>query len=84
MQCCAGLLCRGKLPLPEIFAVTHSYSLISDFDNASAHDGRLRTFPHERGNWATFVYISGINLFEISTYIALKKNLFMCTNGGYL
>jgi hypothetical protein len=26
-------------------------------DNPSLHDGRLRSFPHERGNWSTLVYI---------------------------
>ncbi|KAJ7312082.1 hypothetical protein JRQ81_006420 [Phrynocephalus forsythii] len=26
-------------------------------DDSSKHGGRLRTFPHERGNWATYVYV---------------------------
>lgn len=26
-------------------------------NNASEHNGRIRLFPHERGNWATYVYI---------------------------
>lgn len=26
-------------------------------DDCSKHEGRLRTFPHERGNWATHVYV---------------------------
>ncbi|XP_058011390.1 U6 snRNA phosphodiesterase 1 isoform X2 [Ahaetulla prasina] len=26
-------------------------------DDSSKHEGRLRTFPHERGNWATHVYV---------------------------
>ncbi|XP_053255323.1 U6 snRNA phosphodiesterase 1 isoform X1 [Podarcis raffonei] len=26
-------------------------------DDSSKHGGRLRTFPHERGNWATHVYV---------------------------
>lgn len=26
-------------------------------DNPSEHEGRLRSFAHERGNWATYVYI---------------------------
>ncbi|XP_063168781.1 U6 snRNA phosphodiesterase 1 [Candoia aspera] len=26
-------------------------------DDSSKHGGRLRTFPHERGNWATHVYM---------------------------
>lgn len=26
-------------------------------DNPTDHEGRLRSFAHERGNWATYVYI---------------------------
>uniref|UniRef100_A0A8D0L4S6 U6 snRNA phosphodiesterase n=1 Tax=Sphenodon punctatus TaxID=8508 RepID=A0A8D0L4S6_SPHPU len=26
-------------------------------DDSTKHGGRLRTFPHERGNWATYVYM---------------------------
>lgn len=26
-------------------------------DSTNQHDGRIRSFPHERGNWATFVSI---------------------------
>lgn len=28
-------------------------------DDPSKHDGRVRSFQHERGNWATFVYVPG-------------------------
>ncbi|XP_030559230.1 U6 snRNA phosphodiesterase [Drosophila novamexicana] len=28
-----------------------------DFDNSELHGGRIRSFKHERGNWATFVYV---------------------------
>lgn len=26
-------------------------------DDPLEHDGRIRSFPHERGNWSTYVYI---------------------------
>lgn len=26
-------------------------------DDPNFHEGRIRSFPHERGNWATYVYI---------------------------
>ncbi len=26
-------------------------------DSPDAHDGRMRSFPHEEGNWATHVYV---------------------------
>lgn len=30
-------------------------------DDPAEHDGRVRSFKHERGNWATYVYIAGIH-----------------------
>lgn len=34
-------------------------------DDPSLHQGRIRSFKHERGNWATYVYISAsLNQFE--------------------
>uniref|UniRef100_A0A182QX31 U6 snRNA phosphodiesterase n=1 Tax=Anopheles farauti TaxID=69004 RepID=A0A182QX31_9DIPT len=43
-----------KLPSP-IFRFNDKENDISN-DN-SKHQGRIRSFPHERGNWATFIYI---------------------------
>lgn len=31
-----------------------------DFDNPTLHGGRIRSFKHERGNWATFVYVPAL------------------------
>lgn len=28
------------------------------YDDPSQHDGRVRSFKHERGNWATLIYIN--------------------------
>ncbi|KOC62336.1 UPF0406 protein, partial [Habropoda laboriosa] len=28
------------------------------YDNPSQHEGRVRSFKHERGNWATLIYIN--------------------------
>lgn len=34
-------------------------------DDPNCHEGRLRAFKHERGNWATYVYIPlPIELFD--------------------
>lgn len=30
------------------------------YDNQDLHDGRIRSFPHERGNWATSLYVSSM------------------------
>ncbi|EFN75454.1 U6 snRNA phosphodiesterase [Harpegnathos saltator] len=49
----------NKLALPESIlswkGVTHHEEIIDDPLN---HDGRIRSFKHERGNWATLVYIN--------------------------
>lgn len=37
-------------------------------DDPTLHDGRIRSFKHERGNWATLVYI-------LCKYKKKKKNL---------
>ncbi|XP_046746545.1 U6 snRNA phosphodiesterase [Diprion similis] len=51
-------------------------------DDPSQHDGRTRTFKHERGNWATLVYINyaGSNpihswLRKLPQQIAIKEDL---------
>lgn len=44
-----------RLPVPSIISeksVNDSYA-----DEPEKHKGRLRSFPHERGNWSTYVYI---------------------------
>uniref|UniRef100_A0A2K6G4S7 U6 snRNA phosphodiesterase n=1 Tax=Propithecus coquereli TaxID=379532 RepID=A0A2K6G4S7_PROCO len=55
---------RGQSPLPsQRFPVPDS--VLNMFpgteeepeDDSTKHGGRVRTFPHERGNWATHVYI---------------------------
>ncbi|XP_012599423.1 U6 snRNA phosphodiesterase 1 isoform X3 [Microcebus murinus] len=55
---------RGQSPLPsQRFPVPDS--VLNMFpgteegpeDDSEKHGGRVRTFPHERGNWATHVYI---------------------------
>ncbi|KAL1128974.1 hypothetical protein AAG570_013508 [Ranatra chinensis] len=47
-----------RLPLPEQFQSIPKRQ-IDDYveDDPDKHEGRLRSFPHERGNWVSFVYI---------------------------
>lgn len=43
-------------------------------DDPSKHDGRIRSFKHERGNWATYVYIPvETNLLEDIQDLCLKQ-----------
>ncbi|XP_004690579.1 PREDICTED: U6 snRNA phosphodiesterase isoform X1 [Condylura cristata] len=46
-----------RLPVPE--SVLHMFPDTEEGpeDDSAKHGGRVRTFPHERGNWATHVYI---------------------------
>lgn len=46
-----------RLPVPD--SVLHMFpgSEEGPEDDSAKHGGRVRTFPHERGNWATHVYI---------------------------
>lgn len=41
---------------------------------ASSHDGRVRSFAHERGNWATYLYID-CKFAENDTINALQNRL---------
>ncbi|XP_068618410.1 U6 snRNA phosphodiesterase 1 [Battus philenor] len=47
---------KTKLPTPDL---SHIPVPVTDqhFDVPELHNGRIRSFPHVRGNWATFVYI---------------------------
>ncbi|KAJ2944378.1 hypothetical protein O0L34_g18380 [Tuta absoluta] len=47
---------RQKLPPPDLSKVP-VVPKDEHTDDPALHGGRSRAFPHERGNWATFVYI---------------------------
>ncbi|XP_005388562.2 PREDICTED: U6 snRNA phosphodiesterase isoform X2 [Chinchilla lanigera] len=58
----SGGRCGGQSPLPrERFPVPDSVLNMFPDDrpeeDSAKHGGRVRTFPHERGNWATHVYV---------------------------
>uniref|UniRef100_A0A8C0RAK3 U6 snRNA phosphodiesterase n=1 Tax=Canis lupus familiaris TaxID=9615 RepID=A0A8C0RAK3_CANLF len=46
-----------RLPVPD--SVLHMFLDTEEepVDDPEKHGGRVRTFPHERGNWATHVYV---------------------------
>ncbi|XP_014401003.1 PREDICTED: U6 snRNA phosphodiesterase, partial [Myotis brandtii] len=46
-----------RLPVPD--SVLHMFAGTEEVpeDDSAKHGGRVRTFPHERGNWATHVYV---------------------------
>ena len=48
---------RIKLPVPDAVKDMYKDDLTLQVDDSASHGGRIRTFAHERGNWASFVYI---------------------------
>lgn len=58
----SGGHCRGqsslsneRFPVPD--SVLNMFPDDKPEDDSAKHGGRVRTFPHERGNWATHVYV---------------------------
>ncbi|KAG7329628.1 hypothetical protein KOW79_007802 [Hemibagrus wyckioides] len=49
--------CQTRLPLPASVMEMFRDSEEQHFEDRSQHGGRLRSFQHERGNWATYVYL---------------------------
>lgn len=48
---------RVKLPVPDLSRVRIVLTEETHIDDHQKHKGRKRSFPHVRGNWATFVYV---------------------------
>lgn len=49
-------------------------------DDSLEHDGRTRNFPHERGNWATYVYIQC----KFKLYAIQKNNQFTINMSSFV
>lgn len=47
----------SKLPLPGCLLSMFPEEVDSQTEDPSLHGGRIRSFKHERGNWATYVYL---------------------------
>lgn len=46
---------HGRLPVPD--TVLHMFREEQWVDDSDQHGGRVRSFQHERGNWATYVFL---------------------------
>ncbi|XP_006148508.1 U6 snRNA phosphodiesterase isoform X2 [Tupaia chinensis] len=49
--------CGQRFPVPDSVLNMFPSTEEGPEDDSAKHGGRVRTFPHERGNWATHVYI---------------------------
>ncbi|XP_049720467.1 U6 snRNA phosphodiesterase 1 [Elephas maximus indicus] len=50
-------LASQRLPVPDSVLNMFPSTEEGPEDDSAKHGGRVRTFPHERGNWATHVYV---------------------------
>ncbi|TSQ92627.1 U6 snRNA phosphodiesterase [Bagarius yarrelli] len=49
--------CQARLPLPASVMEMFRDSEEPQIDDSFQHGGRIRSFQHERGNWASYVYL---------------------------
>ncbi|KAJ8927871.1 hypothetical protein NQ314_019615 [Rhamnusium bicolor] len=68
-----------RLPVPDVL-LNSKVSMIKHIDEPTLHDGRIRSFVHERGNWATYVYIpfeehEGIKELILMIYNKVPRNI---------
>ncbi|KAI9559696.1 hypothetical protein GHT06_013701 [Daphnia sinensis] len=68
-----------RLPTPKLAADS-----LEVFDDPSQHGNRIRSFPHERGNWASFVYLPWeassrfVRAVELITKSFHEHNIVLC------
>nr|XP_020460039.1 U6 snRNA phosphodiesterase isoform X2 [Monopterus albus] len=48
---------KTRLPLPDCLLALFPDEVDPQTEDGSLHGGRVRSFKHERGNWATYVYV---------------------------
>ncbi|XP_068168205.1 U6 snRNA phosphodiesterase 1 [Antennarius striatus] len=48
---------KARLPLPGCLLAMFPEEVNPQAEDSSLHGGRIRSFQHERGNWATYVYL---------------------------
>ncbi|XP_069571244.1 U6 snRNA phosphodiesterase 1 [Brachyistius frenatus] len=48
---------KTRLPVPGCLLSMFPDEVDPETEDNSLHDGRVRSFKHERGNWATYVYL---------------------------
>ncbi|XP_072135238.1 U6 snRNA phosphodiesterase 1-like isoform X1 [Mobula birostris] len=65
-----------RLPIPD--RVMGMFEQLEEHvDHSSKRDGRICSFPHQRGNWSTLVYLESSAEFLLS-----PRTLWVCEAGG--
>ncbi len=73
----SNFVCRKVSPLPLPSSIQKLFDDVDekkdkDGEKSSQHGGRVRSFAHVGGNWATFVYIPGMMISSILVLFSLK------------
>ena len=67
----------NKLPVPTDIHKLFSENSRSKLDNPADHEGRIRSFPHEAGNWATSVFLP-VEFADDIDFLLLQEKLINC------
>uniref|UniRef100_A0A3Q3EU36 U6 snRNA phosphodiesterase n=1 Tax=Labrus bergylta TaxID=56723 RepID=A0A3Q3EU36_9LABR len=70
----------SRLPLPGCLLEMFPDEVDSQSEQSALHGGRIRSFKHERGNWATYVYLP--HLPEEEFRLLLKEMLLVARGRG--
>ncbi|KAG1653225.1 U6 snRNA phosphodiesterase [Nymphon striatum] len=62
---------KSQLPVPDKIKSMFE-NAEENIEDASKHDGRIRSFPHVRGNWATYIFIPCKT--KLNTFISLLNS----------
>ncbi|XP_074864822.1 U6 snRNA phosphodiesterase 1 isoform X4 [Carettochelys insculpta] len=71
-----------RLPVPDSVLNMFRDQEEEVTDDSTKHGGRVRNFPHERGNWATYVYLPckiQEELLELLDLLVCHSRRFFCT-----
>lgn len=76
----------SRLAVPESLKNLYKDDKDNVHDQQDSHNGRIRSFAHERGNWATYVFIPG-NLPKFSYDLitsSIKRIIYVSVNAYLL
>jgi len=69
---------QDAIPLPStVLTMFDKTAEQEELDQAALHKGRIRSFPHEKNNWASYVYVdvSDLELDEVRSFLVKELEL---------